>query len=195
MSETDAGTSTAGTPPADAPDGGTTPQSGSAADESADRELPQAVRDVLAKERRAAKEAERRAKAAEARVREFEDASKSETERLAERATAAESAAEAATLQAARFRAAISAVGLSKHVIERITLLSERLQGDDEAALARDAERLAKLLTPPEPKAGTSSAGAWSGGSPAPRGQDDPRAAVGRALLDQVRQARGGTGR
>lgn len=52
--------------------------------QSGDGDLPESVKEILAKERKAAREAEKARKAAEARVKEFEDASKSEQEKLAE---------------------------------------------------------------------------------------------------------------
>lgn len=201
MSSTDTGAPQAGgTPPvgAEGASGAASPGSEAAGTAAADttttgeQQLPEAVREVLAKERKAAREADRRAKAAEARVKEFEDAGKTETERLAQRATDAETASQAATLDLARLRAAIGAVGLPKATVERIRLLAGRLQGDDEAALAKDAEGLAALLQPTEPAAGAFSAGAWGAGTPPKVKPGDGHAAMGAHILDQIQRSKAG---
>jgi hypothetical protein len=78
--------------------------------------------------------------AAEKKLKAFEDAQKSEAEKLAERASTAEARASEAEKQLARFRVA------TKHNLP--AELADRLQGDDEAALEEDAKRLATLVSP-----------------------------------------------
>lgn len=99
-----------------------------------DAALPDAVKEILAKERRAAREAEKRAKAAEARVKEHEDAQKSEAEKTAERAEKAERERDEARAELLRARVA-ARTGLPDELVDR-------LRGDTEEALEEDAKSL-----------------------------------------------------
>lgn len=72
--------------------------------------------------------------AAEAKLKEIEDAQKSEAEKSAERLTTAEKAAQTASLETARLRVAIRK-GLTE-------TQARRLIGDDEEALEKDADEL-----------------------------------------------------
>lgn len=96
--------------------------------------LPDAVKEVLAKERKAAREAEKRAKAAEAKAKEYEDAQKSEAEKTAERAETAERERDEARAELLRARVA-ARVGLPDELVDR-------LRGDTEEALEDDAKSL-----------------------------------------------------
>lgn len=65
-------------------------------------DLPEAVKDLVSKLRKEARDAEKARKAAEARAQEYEDRDKSEQEKTLERAEAAEKRAEAAETQLMR---------------------------------------------------------------------------------------------
>lgn len=67
---------------------------------------PDAVKNALASERKAAKEAQKRAEAAEAKVAEYEEANKSEIEKLAARADKADQAKADAEARLLRFEVA-----------------------------------------------------------------------------------------
>lgn len=80
-----------------------------AVDTAADTEqLGDAGKKALQAERKAAREAEKRAAAAEARVKEFEDAQKTESEKTTERATKAEETAATATARAEKAERALA---------------------------------------------------------------------------------------
>lgn len=96
-----------------------------------DLKYVQSLRAEAAKYRREAREAQSRAK-------EFEDASKSEAEKAAERAVAAEASAALAVNEAARLRVALKK-GLTADQ-------AKRLVGDDEEALEADADSLLELF-------------------------------------------------
>lgn len=102
--------------------------------EKEDPALPDAVKEILAKERRAAREADKRAKAAEAKVKEHEDAQKSEAEKTAERAETAERERDEARAELLRTRVA-ARIGLPDELVDR-------LRGDTEEALEEDAKSL-----------------------------------------------------
>ena len=104
------------------------------------KDLPEPVREVLNKERKAAREAEKRARAAEAKAQEYEDRDKSEQEKLAERAAAAEGDAFAAEQKYLRLK-----VGTEKGLSPA---LAERLQGTTEEEMVQDAERLLAAVKP-----------------------------------------------
>jgi hypothetical protein len=97
-----------------------------------------AVKGVLAKERKAAREANARATAAEAKLQEIADKDKSATELLTRRAETAER--EAATANAKVLRSEVAAeAGLTP-------ALAARLQGSTKEELQADAKELQKLL-------------------------------------------------
>lgn len=138
------------TPPADPatpPDGAAPP-----ADDNADADLekvaadadrPDAVRNAIAAERAKAKAAEARAKTAEAKVKRFEDRDKTEQQKLAERAEAAEKAAADAEARLLR-----RDVGARKGLP---AALADRLQGSTEDEMAADADRLLEAVKPGRP--------------------------------------------
>lgn len=103
-----------------------------------EKDLPDEVRAILRKERAAARAAEARAKAAEAKVQGFEDATKSEVEKLTERATRAEADAKTAAHQLLRER-----VARRHNLPEQLT---DRLRGDTEEELEADATSLLEAL-------------------------------------------------
>jgi hypothetical protein len=78
------------------------------------------------------------------RLKEFEDAQKTEAEKLAEQKTAAEKDAAEARRELMRYRVAAEK-GLPAEVIDR-------LKGDDEQEMAEDADRLLALLKPGRPR-------------------------------------------
>lgn len=90
--------------------------------------------DTIRKQRESEAAAVRRAKDLEAKVKEYEDASKSDQDKLTERATGAEKEAADARRDAARLR-----VALKKGLTET---QARRLVGDDEEALENDADEL-----------------------------------------------------
>lgn len=103
-----------------------------------------AVKAVLAKERRAARDAVRRADAAEAKLREVDDAKKTDIDRATERAARAEQAL--AQLQARSDRLEVAAAkGLSP-------TLAARLQGSTREQLEADADELLALVGPGQPR-------------------------------------------
>lgn len=109
-----------------------------------------------------AKVAEAKAKEArglEARLKEIEDRDKSETQKLADRATAAEKAAADASQKYLRLK-----VGASKGLAPE---LSERLQGTSEDEMAADADALLAVLKPNENRPGSFDAGARPTSAPA----------------------------
>jgi multidrug efflux pump subunit AcrB len=103
-------------------------------------EVPPEVKRALAK-------ANKEAETLRLKLKEFEDRDKSEAQKLAERATAAESAAATAQSQLLRYQVAAEK-GLPAE-------LAVRLQGGDAKELAADADKLLALLgdvkgTPPK---------------------------------------------
>lgn len=103
-----------------------------------ENDLTPEVRAILKKERASARAAEARAKAAEAKVQGFEDATKTEVERLTERATRAEADAKTAAHQLLRER-----VARRHNLPEQLT---DRLRGDTEEELEADATSLLEAL-------------------------------------------------
>lgn len=134
--------------------------------------LSDEVKAILAKERKAAREADKRAKSAEARIKEFEDKDKSESEKLAEKAALAEKDAADARTELLRLK-----VGGKKGLAPE---LAERLVGSTEEEMAADADRLLEAIKA-KPAAGSFDGGARS---PAPGG---------RSMNDLIRQAAGRT--
>ncbi len=96
-----------------------------------------AVKSVLAKERKAARDATARATAAEAKLQEIADKDKGELQRATERAEKAEREAGQATTRALRLEVAADK-GLS-------AALAARLQGSTREELESDATELLKL--------------------------------------------------
>lgn len=101
---------------------------------------PDAVKAALVKEREAAKEARKQAEDLAAKVREFEDRDKTETQKLEDRATKAEDRASTAEFRADRLE-----VALAKKLPVDLAL---RLQGKDKKELEEDADRLLELVKP-----------------------------------------------
>lgn len=140
--------------------------------------MPDAVKAVLAKERAAAKAAEKRAKDAETRLKRLEDRDKSEAEKLSERATAAEQRADALERDLVRNR-----VALEKGIPPE---LAARLQGTTEAELAADADALLKIVRR-DPRPGSFDGGARGGhGGTTEPVDKDPRVALGKGILDHL---------
>jgi len=140
--------------------------------DTGENELPEGVRKVLEKERKAARDAEKRAKAAEAKAQEYENANKTEAERVAERASSAEKAATQSEQKYLRLK-----IGTSKGLPAD---LAERLQGSSEEEMTADADTLlAGLKASQEPSAGSFGGGARQS---APAGDMDTaiRRAAGR---------------
>lgn len=96
--------------------------------------LPDAVKAVLKKERDARREADRRAREAEAKAKQFEDRDKSEVQKAIERAEQAERDAAGARTQALRLR-----VGQAKSLPPEV---AELLNGKDEKEMGEHADRL-----------------------------------------------------
>lgn len=99
---------------------------------------PDAVKRALAAERDAAKEAKKRADAAEAKVREYQDRDKSDQQKLEERAVNAEKTAAEREARLLRFEVAAAKDIPLKH--------AHRLQGSTKEELEQDAAELAKEL-------------------------------------------------
>jgi ABC-type transporter Mla subunit MlaD len=99
------------------------------ADQSAD--LGDAGKKALAEERKAKREAEKRAAELESRLKAFEDRDKTEAERLAERAAAAEQQAQQREQELARYKVAAT-TGVP----------ADLLSGADEDAISDHAARL-----------------------------------------------------
>lgn len=81
-------------------------------------------------------------KAAEKKIQEFEDAQKTDLEKLTGRAERAEATASTLEAENARLRVAISK-GLPVDLVDR-------LKGDSEDELAEDADKLLALVAPPQ---------------------------------------------
>jgi hypothetical protein len=108
-----------------------------------DDELPDGVRAVLAKERKAARDATKRAAALEAQVRDFEQAQMTEAEKVAARLTEFEARAVAAETRLLRFEVAAER-GLDPKFADLLT-------GGDRDQMEANADRLlelAKAATP-----------------------------------------------
>lgn len=155
------------TPPAPAPPAGApaptppappAPPSDDAVDETT---LPPKVREVLAKERAARREAEKNAKAGNAaieRLAAIEDEQKTEQQKLTERAERAEAAEKAAAEKLLRAEVAM-AKGLPP-------ALAARLQGSTREEMETDADALLALV-PSKPAAPPpAEAGVGAGGKP-----------------------------
>lgn len=143
-------------PPATPPAPPATPPPPAEVDETS---MPEKVREVLAKERAARKDAEAKAKVGEAaakRLAEIEESQKTEQQKLEDRAVAAEKAAADATEKLLRAEVAI-AKGLP-------AALASRLQGATREEMESDADALLALVpakpgTPPPGEAGVGARG------------------------------------
>lgn len=154
------------TPPADTPPQGTAPPGNTDPDEPTDAE---GWRKYVARINRESATRRRELEALQAKLKEREDAEKSELQKAVERAEAAEK------------RAAQSEIGLMR---QRIGLeaklppeLIDMIQGEDEDAMKAAAGRLAQYVRP------NGDLGGGRGGSPAPPADDMNariRAAAGR---------------
>lgn len=99
---------------------------------------------ALDAERRARRDAERALNEAQAKVKAFEDANKSETERMAEQVAALKAEAEAARSEALRMRVATE-TGLPAELVEFLP------SGVDEETLRAKAATLAAMAAPKGP--------------------------------------------
>ncbi|MFI9507565.1 hypothetical protein [Nocardia sp. NPDC052566] len=115
-----------------------------------DDNLGDAGKWALEAERKARAEAEKAQRAAEAKVKAFEDAQKTDAEKQADRLAAAEMDAAEAKAEARRFKAAAA-----HHISDADAELF--LTGADDKTIGRQAERLAELMagsTAPAPQPG-----------------------------------------
>lgn len=109
-----------------------------------DPDLPEGVREVMRKERAAARKATKERDDLAARLKEIEDRDKTEAERTRE-------AAEAATRERDEYRAQL----MRERVARRLQVpdeLVDRLRGDTEEALEADAKSLLGAMTAREPE-------------------------------------------
>lgn len=111
--------------------------------------------DELAKWKSLARKHEKSYKDANSKLRQYEDASKSDLERWEERATTAESRAGTAEAKAKALEIAIERA--PEHAtLAQVRAVAKRVRGEDDEALERDADELFGLLAPApsEPKPG-----------------------------------------
>lgn len=130
-------------------------------------DLGDAGKKALSEERAARKAAEKEREALSARLKEFEDRDKSEAEKLAERAAAAEAERDALKADAIRAR-----VALTKGIPAD---LMDRLRGSSEEEVAADADRLMAVIassTKPLPR-GAVDQGERDKGGVSQLGRDD----------------------
>lgn len=145
--------------PATSPEGHEQPPKGD------DDGLGEKGKAAIAAERQARREAERRAKegdAAIARLKEIEDAQKSEQQKLTERAEKAER--EAAEAQASLLRRDVAA---DKQLPPA---MADRLRGTTREELEADADQLLQLLSKADPKPEPDAGDQGKKGAPAPQG-------------------------
>lgn len=95
--------------------------------DSATDDVPEAVKNVLAKERKTAREAEKRAKALEAELQELRDRDKSEAEKLAEQASRDAKRAEEAEAKLTRYEVAADK-GLDPKLADLLTGSREEME-------------------------------------------------------------------
>lgn len=103
-----------------------------------------------------ARKHEKQFKETSSKLRQYEDASKSDLERWEERATTAESRAGTAEAKAKALEIAIERA--PEHAtLAQVRAVAKRVRGEDDEALERDADELFGLLAPApsEPKAGS----------------------------------------
>jgi hypothetical protein len=118
---------------------------------AASAEKPDAVEKALRSERARAREAAKKAEAAEARLREIEDRDKSEKEKAETRAVEAEKKAQDAELRAVRMEVATDK--------KLPASLARRLQGTTKEELEADADELLKDFEAPAATAAASAVG------------------------------------
>lgn len=145
--------------PTNAPDAAQEAQDAAAEPQTFDADYVKALRAEAAKYRT---EAKANADAA-AKLREIEDAQKSEAQRAQEALAAAQRDAETARLEALRYRVGVSA-GLPPEAISR-------LQGATEDEIAADAAKLADLLKPAAPPVAGKPAATFQSGAVPPEAQ------------------------
>ena len=134
-------TQPAGDPPAIPP----TPPTDPPADPPTPTDLGDPGKKALGEERAARKTAEKERAALEARLKEFEDRDKTEAQKLAERAAAAEKTAADKDAEVLRLRTALKH-GIADEDAETF------LTGTDQATLTKQAERLVALRGPVGPR-------------------------------------------
>lgn len=114
--------------------------------------------DELEKWKSLARKHEKSFKDTSSKLRQYEDASKSDLERWEERATTAESRAGSAEAKAKALEIAIERA--PEHAsLAQVRAVAKRVRGEDDDALEKDADELFELLAP-EPKAASKVAGA-----------------------------------
>lgn len=112
------------------------------------------LREESLKWRSLARKHERSAKETSAKLRKYEDQNKSEAQRLQEAAEEHRTRAEKA--ESALRRREIAEERAPAHAtLAQIKAVAKRLSGDDDDALAEDADELFSLLVPAPPKAST----------------------------------------
>jgi len=109
---------------------------------------PEAVENLIRREREARKEAERRTTESAAKTKEYEDAEKSDQEKLAEENGTLKTKATEAEAEALRLRVAL--------VKQLPAELIDRLQGSTKEELEADADKLLKLVNQGQGKKTTS---------------------------------------
>ena len=125
-------------------------------------DLGEAGKKALAAERAAKRAAEKRAADLEAKVKEFEDASKSEAEKAAARAEAAEKALAEVTAKALRLEVAAE-VGVPADLVEFLTGGdTESLRAQAEKLMAATAASKAPRAPQPDPSQGAKPGGSVS---------------------------------
>lgn len=136
----------------DGGDGGESEPNGSARSDTDDSKLTA----ELEKWKGLARKHEQRFKETSSKLRQYEDASKSDLERWEERANTAESRAGTAEAKAKALEIAIERA--PEHAsLAQVRAVAKRVRGEDDEALEKDADELFSLLAPApsEPKPGT----------------------------------------
>lgn len=128
---------------------------------------PDAVKNALDNERKAAKDARQRAEAAEAKVKEYDDRDKTEAQKLEDKAAEADKRASGAELKALRYEVAADK--------ELPLKWAARLTGSTKKELEDDADALLKELKPDRPN--------FDGGARKPAATD--------SVDDQIRRMAG----
>lgn len=137
--------------PDDDGDGGDEPNGGGRSDTDDSKLTAE-----LEKWKSLARKHEKSYKDASSKLRQYEDASKSDLERWEERATTAESRAGTAEAKAKALEIAIERA--PEHAtLAQVRAVAKRVRGEDDEALQKDADELFELLAPApsEPKPGT----------------------------------------
>lgn len=162
-------------------------QDGSSRAKRSDKDLTRLQED-LAKWRSLARKHERSAKDASGRLKRYEDANKSESQRMQEAAQESRTRAEKA--EAALRRREIAEERAPEHAtLAQIKAVAKRLSGDDDDALADDADELFALLAPEPPKTRTPSRPKErlrGGGEP----DEEPEETDPRRLADLIRRSK-----